>query len=327
MRGLVVLAGVPLSPTVATPCSGDASATFSGSMRNARILAQLAPIRAPSCALLTPQAPTTMGMRLAFVHVKRMDARTGASDTSDRQPRRRPSMKRMTSAIATATVLMVAPSLTAAQTTHYYDFQGGSGVSFNGVQVGTYKGALDGGATINTWCTDFYNYAGDAWVYKTNLETDPLSKTRWGGLTNQPSRYKMAGYLTSLFQAGNHGDWGYIHYAIWQLINSNPLALNPKAGLTAAQQSQIDGYKAMALSNFGKYSYQNMSVLTDQRVTTSSGCPNIQGRRSCGIQEQLIGNITLIPPTVVTPEPATIGRLATGLVSLSLAGFRRRRKQ
>ncbi len=246
-------------------------------------------------------------------------------------------MRQSLSTLSVAAMLLGAPGIAGAQTSHYYDFQGGSGVSFNHVQVGTYKGALDGGKTINTWCTDFYNYAGDAWVYKTNVETDNLSKTRWGGLPNQPSRYKMAGYLTSLFQAGNQNEWGYIHYAIWQLMNSDPLALNPTAGLNGVQQAKINDFKALAATNFTKYSYQNMFVLTDQRISggsptitsrTRPGCANIQGRRSCGIQEQLIGEITLIPTdVVVTPEPATVGLLATGLVTLSISGYRRRRKR
>ncbi len=242
-------------------------------------------------------------------------------------------MERMLRVIATAGLLIGTPALANAQTVHSYAFQGGSGESFNHVQVGTYKGALDGGATINTWCTDFYNYAGNATVYKTNLQTDPLSKTRWGGLTNQPNRYRMAGYLTSLFQPGNKPEWGYIHYAIWQLMNSDPLALNPTAGLSGFQQTQINGYRAQALSEFTKYSYQNMYVLSDVRISgglsgTQRPCANIQGQRSCGIQEQLIGEITRIPDdVVVTPEPATVGLLATGLVSLTLAGARRRRKR
>lgn len=174
---------------------------------------------------------------------------------------------------------------------HALDFTGGSGVGFNGWQVGTYHGTLDG-APISIWCTDFFNHSGDARVWQSGLggANPDLSKTRFGTLTGQPLLYKRAAALTSLFGTLPTTQWGYIHYAIWQLM-SDPV---PSSGVSGAVQTQIDSYVTWSLNNWNRFDYSKMFVLTDVKVTGGTraypnGCQGIVNQTACGKQEFLTG--------------------------------------
>lgn len=227
--------------------------------------------------------------------------------------------------IALVTTLAIAGfSAGAAQVTgpHSLDFQAGSGIGFNGWQVGTYKAALDG-APISIWCTDFFNHSADASVWKTGLGGSDLSKTRFGTLSGQPLQYRRAASLTTLFGTLPTSEWGYIQYAIWELM-SDPL---PHGGSSfPGAQAQVNGYLNWSLDNHVNYDYSKMFVLTDVRVTGGTnawpnGCQGIVDQTACGAQEYLTGEL------IAAPEPATVGLLATGLVGLSIAGAVRRRRR
>lgn len=227
--------------------------------------------------------------------------------------------------LSLATALLTGTALSAgAQVTgpHNLHFVGGSGVGFNGWQVGTYHATLDN-APISIWCTDFFNHSADAKVWETNLGGNDLSKTRWGTLAGQPTLYKRAAALTSLFGSAPTSEWGYIHYAIWELM-SDPLPLS--SPISAAAQNKVTSYLTWSLNNWSKFDYSHMYVLTDVVVTGGNrawpnGCQGINDRTTCGVQEYLTGQV------VAAPEPAAVMLMATGLVGLSVAGMIRRRKQ
>lgn len=208
-------------------------------------------------------------------------------------------------------------------------FVGGSGVSFNGWQVGTYSATLNGSQPLSIWCTDFFNHSANATVWVSGLggSNPDLSKTRFGTLSGQPELYMRAAALTTLFGSQPSSQWGYIHYAIWQLM-SDPI---PHAGVGAGSQVQIDSWVSWSLANYARYDYSNMFVLTDIRVTGTNGCQGVVDQKSCGAQEYLTGYLTELPPDIlqtVTPEPAAIGLMAIGLVGMSgMAAVRRRRKR
>ena len=224
--------------------------------------------------------------------------------------------------ITALTVAGAAPASAQVSGPHSLHFTGGSGVGFNGWQVGAYHATLDG-APISIWCTDFFNHSADASVFKSGLGggSPDLSKTRFGSLTGQPVLYKRAAALTTLFGTLPSSEWGYIHYAIWELM-SDPA---PHAGLGAGAQTQINSYLTWSLNNWTNYNYSQMFVLSDVNITGGigqfpNGCQGIVDQRACGAQEYLTGEVT------VTPEPAAIGLMATGLVGLSVMGALRRRK-
>jgi len=225
------------------------------------------------------------------------------------------------SLFALATAAPAAAQVSGPKSLH---FVGGSGVGFNGWQVGTYQGTLDG-TPLSIWCTDFFNHSANATVWQSGLggSTPDLSKTRFGTLSGQPELYRRAAALTTLFGSQPTTEWGYIHYAIWQLM-SDPI---PHTGVSAGAQVQIDSWVSWSLVNYTTFDYSNMYVLTDVRVTGQPGCQGVVNQASCGAQEYLTGYLTEIPQTV-TPEPAVIGLMAFGLVGLSgVNAVRRRRKQ
>lgn len=221
--------------------------------------------------------------------------------------------------IAALAVTSAAPAAAQVTGPHSLIFLSGSGVGFNGWQVGTYHASLDG-TPISIWCTDFYNHSANATVWESGLggSNPDLSKTRWGSLTGQPALYQRAAALTTLFATNPTSEWGYIHYAIWQLM-SDPTPTH--AGVNATSQTKIDSYVAWSLANYTHYDYSQMFVLSDQTITGARGCQGIAARTTCGAQEYLTGTVT------VTPEPAAVGLMATGLVGLSLMSAVRRRKK
>ena len=84
---------------------------------------------------------------------------------------------------------------------------------------------------------------------------------------------------------------------------------------------QVDNYVTWSLTNCTHFDYSKMFVLSDQAITGPHGCQDVTGRTACGAQEYLTGTVT------VTPEPAAVGLMATGLVGLSLMSAVRRRKK
>ena len=186
--------------------------------------------------------------------------------------------------------LLAAPQAVMAQVTgpHKFQFVSGSGVGFHGYPGRHLPGQARRRRGDEHLVHRLLQLRRERPGLSDVLGRVDLSKTRWGGLPNQPNLYQQAAYLTTLFQAKNHAEWGYIHYAIWQLMNGG----SPTSGRHVAARE--DGrYKALAAGEYGKYDYSGMYVLTDVRVTKGNmngqslqvpGCAGVQGKTSAAFR-------------------------------------------
>lgn len=205
-----------------------------------------------------------------------------------------------------------------------YKFLSGSGVGALGVSVGTYKAQLDG-RNIDVWCVDFLNHVSVGnkyFVNKTSLGYNPdLSKTRFGALYDyNPARYRQAAFLASQFSQvpANAANWGPLHAAIWHLLTPGVPVVR---GQTANQTQVWLNYAAV---NYQKYYYNNVYVLTDVALERCARAhPDGSPWTGCGKQEHIFldGGLT------VTPEPASMALLATGLVGVGGATLVKRRRR
>jgi len=214
--------------------------------------------------------------------------------------------------IAAASALL-APSARAQ--TEQLKFVDGSGVGFNGVQVGPYRGMLlsePGSPTIDIYCVDYLHEitVNTVWTANESSLAGNLSKTRlgegfgvsgisWYGADDVFTRYRKAAWLTTQFAIQNTSAWGGIHSAIWLLTTPNYSTNLPSAFVSAAAY-----WITQANANYTTIDPNSYVILTDVNTT---GFTN-------GVQEYLM----------VTPEPQTIVLLGSGIAVLYAARRRRR---
>lgn len=178
--------------------------------------------------------------------------------------------------------------------TEYLKFIQGSGVAYNGVQVGPYLGQLTSDSPLqpafSIYCVDYNHYAKSQSVNVTSLASASLGNTRLGDY----GAYQKAAYLSSLFHDPAHaGQWGQIHAAIWNITSGYGTA---------------NTYNTMANTYAATFSTDGWYVLSP---FVANG-PAFDGTG----QEFLMRRVSV-------PEPTAFLLLATGL--LLLAAFSRKR--
>jgi hypothetical protein len=169
-----------------------------------------------------------------------------------------------------------------------------------GYYVGPFSGTVTSNPTLPTislFCVDILNQIswGQSWQANvSSLMAGGLGLTRHGNA--KLDAYKKAAWLTTQYSLNSTTQWAGIQAAIWNLLNPG----SPNGG--AAEQTWLTAANTFASSS--AYSTFNWSQF---RIITAVGAAGL--KQGGGTQEF----ITTADP-YVTPEPATLILLATGLI-------------
>ena len=163
------------------------------------------------------------------------------------------------------------------------------------------------GPTEDIFCVDFIHYANTG-TYNANFTN--LGDANINSLLGVTTRsgHSLAQYLEAAFLAqqysNNKSEAGDINGAIWQIMNGEPLY---RWNGSAWDPSGIKKWIGFAQEGYSTVNAANWVVVTDVLGA---------GNENAGSQEYI---------TQVTPEPATLLLLGTGLMAVMLAAgaFRR----
>jgi hypothetical protein len=203
-------------------------------------------------------------------------------------------MSRITKSLVVALLFVFAATVCAFADPVQVNFVGVSGNSQNGVYVYPYYLTINDGPQIPVICHDFYHHSavGDIWQANiTSLVGGDLSNTRFGNLPDALHLYQEAGFLLMQTNDSGQAEWGNINFAVWMIFNPSVDPGTPPPGTKGAAY------------------WLNLAQTTDLSHIDFSGVnivTPLDAHGEGGDQEFIY----------VTPEPATLMMIGTGLLGL-----------
>ena len=205
-----------------------------------------------------------------------------------------------------ALALSLGVATPASASTQFTFLNAGTTTAF-GYFVGPYNGIQAGTGNVLLNCVDFFHSIAAGNVWQANLTSLGSgagigTTTRFNNLTS----YRLAAYLSTQFATTTNAvDIGNIQATIWNLFSG---AKTPPSPTTNVWLTKAQAYVA---ANPNSSLWNSVYVVTDVNSFNPDGSDNANSK-----QEFII----------VTPEPASMMLMATGLVGLGAVLLRRRRR-
>src|ERR1700735_641120 len=156
--------------------------------------------------------------------------------------------------------------------------------------------SIQGGATINVVCDDYYNdvIPGETWTATTEMfsSNGSISGALFSGMPNSKTSYDTAIYLYAEYLSGK-ADAAGMNYGIWGIFD--PSVVNTSAYKSTDAATLLSAVTTLDLTSFQYYSYYGLITPT--------------GVGSTGTEPQ-----EYIFPT---PEPSALLLLASGVFALA----------